>query len=29
MATMTSEKRHALEWLDEDASRFSDFHLRI
>ena len=26
---MTSQKRHALEWIDEHARRFSDFHLRI
>ena len=29
MARMTGEKRHALEWIDEHARRFSDFHLRI
>ena len=29
MATMTNEKRYALEWIDEYAGRFSDFHLRI
>jgi hypothetical protein len=29
MAMMTSEKRYALEWIDEQARRFSDFHLRI
>src|SRR6266851_3206294 len=29
MAIMTNEKRYALEWIDEHARRFSDFHLRI
>src|SRR5271167_3875979 len=29
MATMTGEKRYALEWIDEHTRRFSDFHLRI
>ena len=29
MVTMTSHKRHGLEWIDEHARRFSDFHLRI
>jgi aminobenzoyl-glutamate utilization protein B len=29
MATMTDQKRYALEWIDEHARRFSDFHLRI
>jgi metal-dependent amidase/aminoacylase/carboxypeptidase family protein len=29
MATMTKEKRYALEWFDEHAGRFSEFHLRI
>ena len=29
MATMTNEKRYALEWIDEHARRFSDFHVRI
>jgi len=26
---MTEEKRYALDWIDEHARRFSDFHLRI
>ena len=29
MAIMTNEKRYALEWIDEHARRFSDFHLGI
>ena len=29
MATLTKEKRHALQWIDEHAQHFSDFHLRI
>jgi hypothetical protein len=29
MAAKTNEKRYALEWIDEHARRFSDFHLRI
>ena len=29
MVTMTGQKRYALDWIDEHARRFSDFHLRI
>src|SRR5271163_2154203 len=29
MVTITSPKRHALEWIDEQTRRFSDFHQRI
>ena len=29
MMTMTSQKRYALDWIDEHTRRFSDFHLRI
>ena len=29
MATMTAVKRWALGWIDEQASRYSDFHVRI
>jgi len=29
MPTMTDEKRYALEWIDEHARRFSDFHSRF
>src|SRR5271155_3488302 len=29
MVTMTRQKRHALEWIDEQTRRFSDFHQRI
>jgi len=29
MPTMTDEKRYALEWIDEHARSFSDFHSRI
>jgi aminobenzoyl-glutamate utilization protein B len=29
MVTMTSQKRYALEWVDEHTRRFSEFHLRV
>ena len=29
MVTMTGQKRYALDWIEEHARRFSDFHLRI
>ena len=29
MMTITSQKRYALDWIDEHTRRFSDFHLRI